>query len=253
MGNPTIPIYGQIFNYASPNQGGGFSYLWRTTGVTVPAGSISSLTWQMLDGYTGNAILKIANVSTAGTEFRDDVGSICYLNFANLGNATNPNYYMQIWNTTQAIWWQMKYGIAPPATLYNGTTNIPLTDTSNDYWMWRPGSSTVAQSGATGYGEIYDGHNGYSMNVSVASILGPLNPVINQTGSILQIEPDKLALVGCSGRNDARGTVQGYIRAYSLAAPTWGQTLWTTTFTPPSRLRRLPQRHLQRRNHIWRS
>ncbi len=65
-------------------------------------------------------------MSTAGTEFTDSIGSICYLNFVNLGNATNPNYYMQIWNTTQAIMWQPYFGIAPPATLYNGTTNTPL-------------------------------------------------------------------------------------------------------------------------------
>ncbi len=233
-GQSAIPTMGQILNYESPNQGGGFSYLWRTSGVTVPAGSSSSLTWQMLDGYTGNAILKIANVSNSGTEFRDTVGSICYLNFVNLGTATAPKYYMQIWNSTQAIWWQLKYGISPPATLYNGTTNIPLNDTSNDYWMWRPGAANVAQSGATGYGKIYDGHNGYSMNVSVASILGPQNSILNQTGSILQIFPEQFAIVGCSGRNDARGVVQGYIRSYSLAAPTWGQTLWSTTFTPPA-------------------
>ena len=41
-------------------------------------------------------------------------------------------------------------------------------------------------------------------------------------------------IVGASGRNDARGTVQGYMSAYSLKAPNWGQTLWTTTFTPPA-------------------
>jgi hypothetical protein len=233
-GQSTIPTMGQIFNYESPNQGGGFSYLWRTSGVTVPAGNTSSLTWEMLDGFTGKAILKIANVSTAGTEFRDSTGGICYLNFVNLGTANAPNYYMQIWNTTQAIWWLPRYGISPPATLYNGTTNIPMTDTSNDYWMWRPGSATVAQMGATGYGKIYDGRNGYSMNISIASILGPRNSVINQTGTIQQIVPEQFVIVGCSGRNDARGVVQGYLRAYSLAASTWGQTLWTTTFTPPA-------------------
>ena len=48
-----------------------------------------------------------------------------------------------------------------------------MTDTSNDYWLWRPGAPTVSQSGGTNYGKIYDGNNGYSMNVSVASILGP--------------------------------------------------------------------------------
>ena len=89
-GQSSIPTMGQIFNYESPNQGGGFSYLWRTSGVTVPTGTTSSLTWQMLDGYTGNAILKIANVSNSGTQFRDSIGRICYLNFANLELPQHP-------------------------------------------------------------------------------------------------------------------------------------------------------------------
>ena len=230
-GTLAMPTYGQVLNYQSPNQDGGFSYLWRTSGLTLGTGN--GTVWQMLDGFTGNAICKIANVSTSGTGFRDSIGSLCYLNFANLGTTTAPNYYMQIWNTTQAIWWHSNYGIAPPATLYNGTTNVPLTDTSNDYWMWRPGSPTAGMSG-TAYGAIYDGHNGYSMNISVASIFGPRNSVVNQTGAIQQIVPDQFVIVGAGGRNDARGIVDGYLRAYSLAAPTWGQTLWTTTFTPPA-------------------
>ncbi len=247
-GTHTLPAMGQILNYESPNQGGGFSYLWQTSGVTLPTGyttAAGTSIWAMTDASTNNAngnannvgegtiICKIANVSATGTGFRDDIGSICYLNFVNLGNTTNPNYYMQIWNTTQAIWWHASYGIAPPATLYNGTTNVPLTDISNDYWMWRPGNPNAGMSGTT-YGAIYDGHNGYSMNVSVASILGPLNSVINQTGAIQEIIPDQMVIVGAGGQNDARGTVPGFLRAYSLAAPTWGQTLWTTTFTPPA-------------------
>ena len=233
-GQSAMPSMGEIFNYESPNQGGGFSYLWRTSGVTVPAGSTSTTTWQMLDGYTGNAILKIANVSATGTQFRDTWGGVCYLNFVNKGTTESPNYYMQIWNSTYAIWWQSKYGVFPPATLPNGTTNIPLTDTSNSYWMWRPGAATVSQMGATGYGKIYDGTYGYSMNVSVASLFGPRTDFLNQTASIQEIVPDQYVVVGASGRNDARGSVQGFLRAYSLAANTWGQTLWTTTFTPPA-------------------
>ena len=233
-GTLSMPAYGQIYNFESGNQGGGFSYLWRTSGVTVPTGNISTTTWEMLDGYTGKAILKIANVSATGTEFRDTWGGMCYLNFVNKGTATNPNYYMQIWNTTRSLWWQPSYGVFPPATLPNGTTNIPMTSTGNDYLSWRPGAPTVSQSGSPGYGKIYDGNNGFSMNISVASIYGPRNSVINQTASILQIMPEEYVIVGCSGRNDARGTVQGFLSAYSLASGTWGQTLWTTPFTPPA-------------------
>jgi hypothetical protein len=229
-----MPTMGQIYNFESPNQGGGFSYLWRTSGVTMPTGNTSTSTWQMLDGYTGKAILKIANVSATGTEFRDTWGGICYLNFVNKGTTENPKYYMTVWNTTYAIWWHQSYGVYPPATLPNGTTNIAMTDTGNTYYMWRPGSATVSQSGATGYGAIYDGNYGFSMNISVASIFGPRNGIINQTGSIMEIIPDQYAVVGASGRNDARGTVQGFLTAYSLAQNTWGQTLWSTTFTPPA-------------------
>jgi outer membrane protein assembly factor BamB len=243
-GTHPIPAMGQLLNYESPNQDGGFSYLWQTSGLSLGTGN--GTVWGMMDASTNNAngniansgvgtiICKIANVSTTGTEFRDSIGSICYLNFANLGTATAPNYYMQIWNSTQAIWWHPSYGIAPPATLYNGTTNLPLTDTSNDYWMWRPGAGASPGQSTTGYGAIYDGHNGYSMNVSVASIFGPRNSIVNQTGTIQQIVPDQMVIVGAAGQNDARGDVQGFLTAYSLAAPTWGQTLWTTTFNPPA-------------------
>jgi hypothetical protein len=231
-GQSAMPSMGQIFNYESPNQGGGFSYLWNTQAGTpqqieiFPGFFITSYnTWEMLDGFTGNPICSIANVSTAGTEFRDDIGSICYLNFVNLGTPAAPNYYMQIWNTTQAIWWQPSFGIAPPATLLNGTTNLPLTDTGNDYWFWRPGAASTSAGGfgGTDYGKVYDGNNGYSMNVSVTGT----------PGTIYWIQPGQYVITGADGQNDARGVVQGYLRAYSLAAPTWGHTLWTTTFTPP--------------------
>jgi len=229
-GQSAMPSMGQVLNYESPNQGGGFSYLWNTQAGTpqrvqiFPGYFVTRYsTWDMLDAFSGRRILSIDNVSTSGTQFRDSIGSICYLNFVNLGTPAAPNYYMQIWNTTQAIWWQSSFGIYPPATLYNGTTNIPLTSTGNNYWFWRPGSSTVSQGGSTDYGATYDGHNGFSMNVSVGGT----------PGSIQWVEPGEYVITGVNGQNDARGTVDGYLRAYSLKAPTWGQTLWTTPFTPP--------------------
>ena len=98
-----------------------------------------------------------------------------------------------------------------------------------------PGMST------TTYGAIYDGHNGYSMNVSVASLLGPWNNIqtsgifglSNVTASIQAIVPDKEVIVGANGQNDARGNIPGFLRAISLASPTWGQTLWTESITVP--------------------
>ena len=214
-GNAAMPAYGQVLNIMNPNQFGGFPYLWRTTGV-------GSNTWEMLDGFTGNAICRIANVSTRGTQFHDEIGSICYVNFVNLGTSTNPNYYMQVWNTTEAIWWRPQFGVYPPKTLLNGSTNIAPTSTSNTYWQWRPASQAV-----------YDGNNGFSMNVSFASILGPRNSVVNQTGAIKMVYSGDSVIVGTQGQNDARGVVQGFLKAYSLKAPDYGRVLWETHFTPP--------------------
>jgi hypothetical protein len=235
LGNVGMPSFGEVLNYNSPNQHGGFSYLWRTSGVTLPANSTSASgtsIWEMLNSFTGNSICKIANVSTSGTQFTDTIGGICYVSFVNLGTATIPNYYMQIWNSTESIWWRSSYGVKPPKTLLDGSTNKPLTSTSNDYWMWRPGATTVGMS-TTETGAIYDGRNGYSMNISVSSIYGPRNSILNQTGSILEVRSDEYVIVGAGGRNDERGLVQGFLRAYSLKQNDWGRVMWDLAFTPP--------------------
>jgi hypothetical protein len=236
LGTAAMPAFGEVLNYGSPNQHGGFSYLWRTSGVPLPAGSTSgsgTQTWEMLNSFSGASICKIANASASGTQFMDTLGGICYVNFANLGTTAAPNYYMQIWNSTESIWWRSSYGVVPPKTLLDGSTNIPMaTGQSNSYWMWRPGATTVSMS-TTEAGAIYDGRNGYSMNISVANILGPRNSVLNQTGSILEVVPDQYVIVGAGGRNDERGIAQGFLREYSLKNNEWGRVILDLTFTPP--------------------
>ena len=65
----------------------------------------------MLNSFSGASICKIANVSATGTQFRDNIGGVCYVNFANLGTTTAPNYYMQIWNSTEASGGDPAYGV----------------------------------------------------------------------------------------------------------------------------------------------
>jgi outer membrane protein assembly factor BamB len=89
----TIPAYGQIYLYESPNQHGGFAYLWRTSNVELPeivqipqaeqdedlnvikvGDSITvnrtetplslGTVWEMIDAYTMETICYIANVSS---------------------------------------------------------------------------------------------------------------------------------------------------------------------------------------------
>jgi outer membrane protein assembly factor BamB len=224
-GTAAMPEFGQVLNFATPNQFGGFPYLWRTSGL-------ATNTWEMLDGFSGKGICKIENVPSwtrgsffapGGTMFYDDIGSICYIQFVNIApRGAPPDYYLQIWNTTEAIWWRPNYGAQPPKTLINGTTGIPNISTSNDYWFWRPGATTVGMS-SSGY-TTYDGNNGYSMNVSIPDYPG---------GSIQEVIPDELVLIGSGGQNDARGVEKGFLRAYSLQRQNWGDRLWETVFTPP--------------------
>jgi len=216
------PAFGQILDPELPNQHGALPYFWvTTTGVTNK--------WDLYDSFSGNYICSVANVSSSGTGFTDSIGDICYANVVNCGTTAAPSYYLQIWNTTQAIWWRTWYGTNPGATLLNGSksgpSSPPAGQTSNSYWMWRPY-----------FNYTFDGNNGFSLNVSIASILGPQNSILNQTGTIRAVRSDQYVIVGTDGRNDARGVVQGFLRAYSLAESNFGQTLWTTTFTPPAAL-----------------
>jgi hypothetical protein len=49
----------QVYNVLNPNQEGGIAYLW----------SMSGSTWYMYDAFTGNQILKIANVTSGSNNF----------------------------------------------------------------------------------------------------------------------------------------------------------------------------------------
>ena len=100
--------FGQILNYDSPNQHGGFPYLWSTSGP-------DTNTWMMFDAFTGNYICSIANVSS-GTEVYGKDGSILLYN---LVGPTSARTRLTIWNSTHAI-----------------QEGIPWL--RNWYWCWRP-------------------------------------------------------------------------------------------------------------------
>jgi hypothetical protein len=100
--------FGQIYDYESPNQHGGFPYLWsawQSSGYPEPRD------WMMFDAFTGNYICSISNVSASGTRVYGKDGSILYYRINN-GRLT-------VWNNTYAIWYEDEFS-------------------SNDYWMWRP-------------------------------------------------------------------------------------------------------------------
>ncbi|MCW4045385.1 MAG: hypothetical protein NWE94_07715 [Candidatus Bathyarchaeota archaeon] len=182
--------FGQVLKMDLPNQHGGFPYLWVTsTGVTNK--------WDMYDGFSGDYICSIANVSATGTNVYGKDGSILYYSLQNYGTTANPKYYLRVWNTTHAIWWKDYSKIA-----------------ANTYWMWRPYLNYT-----------FDGNNGWSLNVST--------PLTHST-TIRAIRQDEYIIGGATGSNNEQGITQGHFWCLSLKPGQVGTLMWNITFTPPS-------------------
>jgi hypothetical protein len=188
--------FGQVLDIELPNQHGGLPYLWSTGQMgSVWGGTGASTTWNMFDAYTGNYICSIANVSMAGTNVYGKDGSILYYNIANLGTTTNPKYYLQVWNTTQAIWYRTAW-------------------TGNQFWMWRPY-----------WNQTFDGRYGFSLNASIAATSLP--------GTIREVVEGDHIIGGTSGVHNSTYIQKGTLWCLSLKAGQAGTLLWTREFTPP--------------------
>ncbi len=204
------PAFGQVLEIDNPDQHGAYYYLWVTaTGKTG--------VWDMLDP-AGSYICSIDNVTqrtltaagstvttgATGTSKTDNIGSICYYNIVNLGTTANPQRYLQIWNTTQAIW----YNTLLPGSVYY--------QASNQYWSWRPN-----------YNFTFDGNYGYSLNASIPDV----------QGSIRQIITDKMIIGGTIGNitNNPGQSFAGNLWALNLDPNNGplGRLLWSIDFTPP--------------------
>ena len=153
--------FGQIYDYESPNQHGGLGYLWSADplandrSMSMGAGR----TWRMFDAFTGNYICRIDNVTqtetrgtrsittgATGTSLYGKDGSILRYNIVNLGTTTSPDTFLQVWNTSRALWVRAW--------------------TTNTYWMWRPYLNWTA-----------DGRNGFSLNASIPAVQGSIRAV----------------------------------------------------------------------------
>ncbi len=136
--------FGQIYNYDSPNQHGGFPYIWSTQQAgSVYGGTGEGRTWMMFDAFTGNYICSVANVSASGTRFYAQDGSILYYRL------DTRNDRLTCWNLTYPIWYRDHYN-------------------TNQYWMWRPY-----------YNYTFNGNLGYSLNVSIpADLEGSIEEIV---------------------------------------------------------------------------
>jgi hypothetical protein len=196
--------FGQIYDYESPNQHGGFPYLWSQVDPSSPN------TWMLFDAVTGNYICKVTNVPTGGsflgmtmpwgTAVYGKDGSILRYNivgaqpFGPFGPTTAP-FYLQCWNTSRALW------VRP----FN----------ANTYWMWR-----------TYLNYTFDGNNGYSLNVTL--------PWTTSGGSIITVREGEYVIGGTSGKNNGTYSSPGTLWALSLKPGSEGTLLWNITYVPPA-------------------
>jgi hypothetical protein len=227
--NATIPSYGQIYSYDSPNQHGQYSMLWRSVSGL---GTGNGTALEMLDGYTLplRHIVTICNASTTGTQVVGGNGEILYYNLANYGTTASPSYYLTVWNNTNVI---------------GETATAPGTGTT--YWQWRPEGGGFGGGPALNDNMFLDGSTGFSLNASIPLPYGPRNSITNQTGTIrcVRIGTDTAphtgfsdyaggyVIIGTNGQNNENGVVQGQLWALSLDRGQEGKQLWTSTFTPP--------------------
>ncbi|XES76739.1 MAG: hypothetical protein ACBZ72_11265 [Candidatus Bathyarchaeia archaeon] len=191
--------FGQIYDYESPNQHGGFPYLWSTGAMNGYSGITGGSTWMLFDAVMGNYICDLINVPSwavgggffgppPGVNVYGKDGSLLWYNIVDVNGAN----YLQCWNTSRALW------------------DRPFS--SNTYWMWR-----------TYLNYTFDGNNGYSLNVSV-----PQMP-----GSILAVREDQFVIGGTSGKNNGAYVEEGNLWALSLEPGQEGTLLWDITYTPP--------------------
>ena len=226
--NDTMPSQGQIYDYDSPNQHGGYAYMWKSPPfVFFGPPSAEPPIWEMLDAYTGRSICKVANV-TMGTAFFGMVfggfpvygkdGSLLNYDIPNLApfGSPEPDYYLQVWNMSAV----------DTMTADQGQSTIA--------WQWRPSGGGFGGGPPLGY-YVHDGNTGFSLNksISTADVYGPRNALLNETGTIRCVREGEYMIIGTQGRYDELGVVPGKMTALSLEPGREGTKLWDTTFTPP--------------------
>ena len=58
--------------------------------------------WRAFDAFTGNSIFNLTNVPS-GTKLLGPQGEQLIIRRVNYGNTTNPNYYLQEWNSSVSV------------------------------------------------------------------------------------------------------------------------------------------------------
>ena len=235
-------VMGWIYNYISPNQYGGESYLWTTS-------TVSGVTYySLMDATTGNFILQIQGVP-AGVEWLNTVPDGALMGYyVNTTNAAKP--MLTCWNASACILagssgsnpafsangWYWRPGApttinwtvgimwaAPIATNVSGVT-IPGTlsfSGGQAAGNWGIGGNTILlgfQSTVGGSWENWQIEAGYSI------IDGSQLFIVNRT------EPEMERCLTHEIGNGMYATMQAEDQTYTAYSDTTGQQLWVASF-----------------------
>jgi hypothetical protein len=216
---------GQVYNPLTPNQEGGFPYLWST----------STGTWYMYDANTGNLILEVANATTGGVCVEGTSGELLQYY---LGNG-----WVAMWNSSLCI-----------GTLANYTPPIQLF--ASNQWVWSTPDGAVLNwaSGVqwnvtvqTAPGASISAVNSGVILTTNLGLLGGIQSYATEagysssTGQKLWIENVTLPSGPANGFGYQLGPmVNGIFTAYDAYAETWyaynaqtGAKIWGPSVADP--------------------
>lgn len=224
-----VPSFGYLYSFDSPNQHGGLQGLLIAT---------SGTTWRAYDAGTG--VLTTMNITSvpSGSNVAGPAGEYLKFGLTNLGNTTNPKYYLSEWNSSRVFGGGLT---ATPINWYSGNVpgNCPITpgpSGTNTNWngtMWV--NSTVRSS--QGYTSV--SAPAYDWNVSLGlTTTGWSIPSSSQAAPMIDLGNMLLLVQGSFGThpndiNALSSASPANITAISLNPATMGKILWTQSYPQP--------------------
>jgi outer membrane protein assembly factor BamB len=203
----TVPSlsFGLVFDIppGNPNQHGVYPpVLIATTGGFSYFGNSGPLTWMGYDGDTGQWLFNMTNIPS-GTKALGSNGEILIYTITNYGNATNPNYYLNEWNSTKVF--------------YSGSSFFGLSLSST-------GTFDASAS------------NCYDWNVSIPwySSMGSSTIIGANDGDLILCYNGTLPSSGLALTTVSYSPYTYFAINMNSTRATVGSKLWSTTLSPPS-------------------
>ncbi len=123
--NPVPALsFAYIYDPEDPNQHG----VWPPMLVASAFSYVTfSTVWEVFDAYTGDALFNVTNIPSAGASMLGPSGEYLQVSLTNYGNTTNPNWYLQEWNSSR-LWENLYSGPSTtptyPPPITNATTTV---------------------------------------------------------------------------------------------------------------------------------